>query len=185
MANPNFKQDINSPESKAKKLETRKKRLESIPPSPKERVFAEAYVATRSITEAAKTAGLSNPETHGCIYIKRPRVAKYIKALVAEVEKKELARASKQIVNERSTAKVDRSGVLTRLWELANMSPDFTNRTINGQVKAADSLAEILGMKIKQIRDVTRTFEGWTDDELEHFAATGNLPERFRSPSGS
>jgi len=60
--------------------------------------------------------------------------------------------------------------VFDRLRELMMMDFRLTRYTIIGQVKAAAVLAEILHMKDSATEK--NHFEGWTDEELEHYLKT-------------
>ena len=49
------------------------------------------------------------------------------------------------MVAENNSLKVDRTQILNRLWELANLSPQDTKGNITGQLKALDVLCKLLG----------------------------------------
>lgn len=51
------------------------------------------------------------------------------------------------------------------------------------KVRAFSELAVIFGLRAKA--DGTDIFAGWTDEELESYRLTGELPARFRSAMGS
>ena len=80
---------------------------------------------------------------------------------------------------------IERSEILGRLWELASMPPEATGNNIGGQVRAADALADILGMKVQRTADLTKQFEGRSEDELEFFAQHGYWPVDATRPGTS
>src|SRR6204780_5813061 len=87
---------------------------------------------------AAEAVGL-NPDS--AAYTKsRPRVRAYMLQHRAAVQQ--------QLVQQEADGQrrliVDREQVLTRLWEIANLSPDMTRGSITGQVK---SLSIIVAME--------------------------------------
>jgi hypothetical protein len=51
------------------------------------------------------------------------------------------------------------------------------------KVRAWAELAEIFLLKAKNLKELTE-FYGWTSDEIEYFAQTGQYPERLRSYLG-
>jgi len=82
-------------------------------------------------------------------------------------------------------AGVVRSDIVGRLWELALLAPEATGGNITGQVRAADALADILGMKVQRMADLTKQFEGRSEDELEFFAQHGYWPVDAARPGVS
>jgi hypothetical protein len=52
------------------------------------------------------------------------------------------------MLTENKGPEFDRIQILNRYWELANLNPDKTKGTIQGQLKALDSLCELLSLAI-------------------------------------
>src|SRR5205085_6045811 len=71
---------------------------------------------------------------------------------------------------------VCRADVINRLWDLAMMAPDETNKNIIGQIRASEALANILGISIKRKADVTKQLEGKTQADIDFFVAHGYFP---------
>lgn len=130
-------------------------------------------------TEAARLAGYKNPNMLGPRLMQNKMVAAAIQAKMAirlEAQAKEEGKAIGK------KAAVTKAAVMDRLGDLMNLAPGDTNNNISGQVRAANVLAEILGMKVgPQNPD---KFEGFTDSELERYAKDGTVPERFASRFG-
>jgi hypothetical protein len=59
-----------------------------------------------------------------------------------------------------------------------------TKLTLQAQVAALRLLAEIGGYIVHKTEDVTKVFDGWTVEELDHYAKTREIPERFSRGSG-
>ena len=72
---------------------------------------------------------------------------------------------------------VCRADVINRLWELAQMPPEQTNKSIGGQIKATEILAQIFDVKINRTADLDRELEGRTEEEVNYFMAHGHFPE--------
>jgi hypothetical protein len=49
------------------------------------------------------------------------------------------------MIAENKSLKFDRTQILNRYWELANLTPEETKGNISGQLKALDALIEVLG----------------------------------------
>ena len=71
---------------------------------------------------------------------------------------------------------VCRADIINRLWELAQMAPDETSKSITGQIKAAETLSRIFDVKINRTADLDREVEGKTEEEMEFFVAHGYFP---------
>jgi hypothetical protein len=99
-----------------------------------------AMSATMTDREAAKAAGL-NPDSAPYI-LSKPRVQAFMLAHGAKLQEKLAAeQAEGQTLRNLSC---DRA--LTRLWELANLSPEATRGSIAGQVKAMSMIVAIEGL---------------------------------------
>jgi hypothetical protein len=111
----------------------------SDPVTDQEVAFARLVLSgTMTDRQAAEAAGL-HPDT--AAYTKsKPRVRAYMLEHRAAVEQ--------QLVQQEADGfhrqSLDRQKVLDRLWEIANLNPDMTRGSINGQVKA---LSMIIAME--------------------------------------
>jgi hypothetical protein len=95
---------------------------------------------TRNDRSAAEAAGL-NPDT--AAYTKaKPRVRAYMDEHRAAVEEKLVNQESEGLRN----LNFGRDQILTRLWELANLSPEATRNTMTGQIKALSMIVAIEGL---------------------------------------
>ena len=87
--------------------------------------------------QAAEAVGL-NPDS--AAYTKsKPRVRAYMlehRAAVQQQLVQQEADLSRRAVDGLRRLNLDREQVLTRLWEIANLSPEMTRGSITGQVKA-------------------------------------------------
>ena len=89
-------------------------------------------------------------------------------ALLQETAKE----SAKKIVRE---VTLDRNDIIMGLADIAQKGESERAR-----VAAWLGLADIYMLRAKNVRDVNE-FYGWTADELERYAVTGEVPERFRS----
>ena len=93
---------------------------------------------------AAKAAGL-NPDS--AAYTKaKPRVQAYMLDHRAAVEEKLV----NQEVEGLRRLNLSRDQILTRLWELARLSPEATRGSISGQVKAMSMILALEGLVLNQ-----------------------------------
>jgi hypothetical protein len=105
-----------------------------------EMAFARLVLSGMTDRQAAEAVGL-NPDT--AAYTKaKPRVRDYMLEHRAAVEK-ELVQ---QEAESRQRLNLDREKVLTRLWEIAYLSPETTRGSITGQVKAISMIVAIQGL---------------------------------------
>lgn len=142
------------------------------------RAFVDGLKRGMTQTDAARAADYKNPAKIACKLIRYPLVVATM-ADHAEIQRKAEEKAAD---GQAKKTAVSRATVTERLWTLATMGPKETNGTINGQVRAAAVLVEVLGMKIgAQNPD---KFDGFTDSELEQYAKDGTVPERFASRFG-
>jgi hypothetical protein len=99
-------------------------------------------VLTGSMTDrrAAEAVGL-NPDT--AAYTKaKPRVRDYMLEHQAAV-REQLVQKEAEGLHQRN---LGRDQVLTRLWEIANLSPELTRNSITGQVKALQIIVALEGL---------------------------------------
>jgi hypothetical protein len=111
------------------------------PITDQEIAFAQLILSgTMNDRNAAEAAGL-NPDT--AAYTKaKPRVRNYMIEHRAAVEKKLVDQEAEGLRN----LNLSRDQILTRLWELANLSPEATRGIISGQVKALSMIVAIEGL---------------------------------------
>jgi phage terminase small subunit len=70
----------------------------------------------------------------------------------------------------------DRSHVLNRLWEIAQIPPDETNKTLGAQVKAAEVLAGVFDAELKYIAELLPQFSTKSADEIQFWIRHGHFP---------
>jgi hypothetical protein len=75
-------------------------------------------------------------------------------------------------VNQITKFPVGRADVISRALALALMPPNETKGDIEGQVKALEMIAEIMGMKFTP-RDADHFFKDKTPEQLDDFARYG------------
>lgn len=69
---------------------------------------------------------------------------------------------------------VTRDDLIGRLFTLSNFAPQETNGTIDGQVKAIQGIATLLGLEFTQ-RDADNFFKGKSVDQIRNFAKYGDF----------
>ena len=95
---------------------------------------------TMTDRQAAKAVGL-NPDT--AAYTKaKPRVRAYMIEHRAAVEEKLVDQEAEGL----RSLNLGRDQILTRLWQLANLSPEVTRGSITGQIKALSMIVAIEGL---------------------------------------
>jgi hypothetical protein len=72
---------------------------------------------------------------------------------------------------------VSRPEIINRLWQLAQLSPTETNRTIYGQIKAAETLAYVFDIKLNRPADLDHEIRGRTSSEIDFFVEHGYFPD--------
>jgi len=70
---------------------------------------------------------------------------------------------------------VCRADIINRLWELAMMSPDDTNNSIGGQVRASTALADIFASSTRRKPDA-KQLEDKSQDDINFFVVHGYFP---------
>jgi hypothetical protein len=120
----------------------------SDPITDQEMAFARLVLSgTMTDRQAAETAGL-NPDS--AAYTKsKPTVRAYMLEHRAAVEQQlvqQEADLSRHAVERLQRLNLDREQVLTRLWEIANMSPEKTRNSVTGQMKALSVIVAILNL---------------------------------------
>jgi hypothetical protein len=111
------------------------------PITDQEMTFARLVLAgTMTDRQAAETAGL-DPTT--AAYAKgKPQVRDYVLEHRAAVE----AKLVQLEAEEHHRKNITRERVLTRLWELADLSPEATRNSTTGQIKALSMIVSIEGL---------------------------------------
>jgi hypothetical protein len=111
------------------------------PITDQEMTFARLVLSgTMTDRQAAEAVGL-NPDS--AAYTKaKPRVRDYMLEHRAAVEKQLV----QQEAESQQRLNLDREKVLTRLWEIAYLSPEQTRGSITGQVKAISMIVAIQGL---------------------------------------
>ena len=142
--------------------------------STKKLAFVSAWAG--NLTAAARVAGYKNPRDAAYKLMKDPEV---VKAL----QKKQESMLQESGEHLARTLPLSRADVIDRLWQLAQLSPERTNHTINGQVKAAQTLEEIFALNIDRNEGLKRQLQGRTEAEMEFFVIHGFLPHQEEKPT--
>ena len=93
----------------------------------------------------------------------------------AALKKKEDAFIVQVGEREANGVKVTRNDIINRLDALSEIA-----ETDSAKVMALRELKDIFGMSSRN--SAHDLFAGWTDEELETYHRTGNLPTRFAAP---
>ena len=120
----------------------------SDPITDQEMAFAHLVLSgTMTDRNAAEAAGL-NPDT--AAYTKaKPRVRAYMLEHRAAVHEQLVQQEAEGL----RRLNIGREQVLTRLWEIANMSPEMTRNSVTAQVKALTMIVAIEGLIPDRNRD--------------------------------
>ena len=113
----------------------------SDPITDQEMAFAHLVLSgTMTDRNAAEDAGL-NPDT--AAYTKaKPRVRAYMLEHRAAVQERLVEQEAEGL----RRLNISREQVLTRLWEIANLSPEMTRGSVTAQVKALTMIVAIEGL---------------------------------------
>ena len=131
---------------------------------------------TGNLIAAAKTAGYSTPRVAASRLMKDPDVARAL-----QIKQESMLQESGEHLAR--TLPLSRADVIDRLWQLAQLSPERTNHTINGQVKAAQTLEEIFALNIDRNEGLKRQLQGRTEADMEFFVIHGFLPHQEEKPT--
>ncbi len=157
------------------------------PPPPEENPFLSEkklrFVAawTGNLVAAARTAGYKNPKSAAYKLMKAPEV-------VQALQTKQEALLQESGEHLARTLPLSRADVIDRLWQLAQLAPERTNRNITGQVKAAQALEQIFSLNIDSNDLLKRQLQGKSEAEIEFYIVHGFLPyseEQKPAPLGS
>jgi hypothetical protein len=120
---------------------------------------------------AARAAGYRTPKTAACKLLNNPT----IKAAIRQKQRIITEESAKRLAGQLN---FDRSHVLNRLWEIAQISAKETNKTLSAQVKAAVALAAIFDAELQQIGELLPQLQTKTADEIQFFVRYGHFPSR-------
>lgn len=134
----------------------------------RERIFVQFYEGPGTGTEAAKTAGYKQPRIAAQKLLQKPRVLKAI-------EQKQNAMLNKLGRDKAKGVSVNRNDIINRLDKISTDAESDSAR-----VAALGHLVGIFGLSAGK-KDGTDIFAGWSKEELDHYALTGELPDRVRS----
>ncbi len=138
------------------------------PLAPKELKFVAFYEGNQ--VKAAQKAGYKFPKAVASAVFNRPQVR-------AAIKKKQAAFFDKLGKNEARGVKITRNDIINRLDRLSQKA-----ETDSARVMALRELKDIFGLSARSSN--VDLFAGWSDDELEHYRATSELPARFGPPLG-
>src|SRR5437660_8044149 len=111
------------------------------------------------VVAAAHAAGYANPRTNGYRIMKNENVKTQLR-----LKQETMIKESAKLLAKKIT--VCRADIINRLWELAQMTPGDTSKSITGQIKAAETLSRIFDVKINRTADLDREIEGKTEKEM-------------------
>jgi hypothetical protein len=149
---------------------TRKKRkgtTATVPAlNPIETAFAHLVIRGKSAPDAAEELGLARED--GPRYYARKAVQQYL----AEYRSVFLQQMAAYEARELVKRKITRETVAARYMELADMPPEMTKGSIDGQVEALKAVSELLGMKFDPAK-IPGLLSGMTDEQLREAATQG------------
>src|SRR5437763_3293544 len=109
---------------------------------------------------AARAAGYRSPKTAACTVMND---------LTIQTEIRRKQRIMTEESAKRIAAQLDfnRSQVLNRLWEIAQIPPKETNQTLGAQVKAAEALTAAFDAELKHIAEILPHLNGKSPEDLQ------------------
>jgi hypothetical protein len=119
---------------------------------------------------AAKAAGYKHPRLAANRLMKNQVFVQNLKRKQESMAEESGKTLGRQIA-------VSRPEIINRLWELAQMSPSETNRTIYGQIKAAETLAYVFDIKLNRPADLDNEMRDRTSSEIDFFIEHGYFPD--------
>jgi hypothetical protein len=117
---------------------------------------------------AARAAKYSNPQVAAYKLMNKPVIKTLIRRKQIAMAEESGKRLGAQLV-------FDRSHVLNRLWEIAQIPPKETNRSLGGQVKAAEVLGALFDAELKYIAEFLPHLKEKSADELQFFIRHGHF----------
>ncbi len=124
---------------------------------------------TGNLLAAARAAGYKDPRSAAYKLMKDPKV---VQALQTKQESM-LQESGEQMAR---TLPLSRPDVIDRLWQLAQLAPERTNRNITGQVKAAQALEQIFALNIDRNEVLKNQLQGKSEAEIQFYVVHGFLP---------
>jgi phage terminase small subunit len=119
---------------------------------------------------AASAAGYSNPKSAACKLMQNDAVMIEIRRKQRVMTEESGKRLSGQLI-------FDRSHVLNRLWEIAQIAPEDTNKNLGAQVKAAEALGALFDAELKYIAQLLPHLPTKSKDEIQFFIRHGHFPQ--------
>src|SRR5436305_12499819 len=116
---------------------------------------------------AARAAGYRKPEIVACRLMKN-------KTIQNEIRRKQ------RIMTEESAKRIaaqldfNRSQVLNRLWEIAQIPPKETNQTLGAQVKASEALTAAFDAELKYIAELLPHLNTKSADQIQFLIRNGH-----------
>jgi hypothetical protein len=124
---------------------------------------------TGNLIAAARAAGYKDPKSAAYKLMKDPEV-------VQALQTKQEAMLQESGEHLARTLPLSRADVIDRLWELAQLAPERTNRNITGQVKAAQALEQIFALNIDGNDLLKRQLQDKSEAEIQFYVVHGFLP---------
>ncbi len=124
---------------------------------------------------AARAAGYRTPKTAAGKLLSNPTILAHIRRKQRIITDESATRLAGQL-------NFDRSHVLNRLWEIAQIPPKETNRNVTAQVKAAEALAAVFDAELALIAELLPQISTRTPDEIRFWIRNGHFPLGPSSP---
>jgi hypothetical protein len=137
--------------------------------NPREAAFVAHYEGAGTVEDATLKAGYKNKH-QGRQLLLKPKIREAILRKQA-IKLDEAAKVQGRQIGK--AIKVTRNDIINRLDKLST-----TAESESARIAALGHLKDIFGLSPKTDKG-SDIFTGWTDDELEHYRVTGELPARF------
>jgi phage terminase small subunit len=118
---------------------------------------------------AARAAGYRKPERMAYKLMKNPTLQTLIKS-------KQIAMSQESGKRLGAKLSFDRSHVLNRLWEIAQVPPSDTNKNLGSQVKAAEVLGAMFDSELKYLADLMPYLQTKSKEDVQFFIQHGHFP---------
>jgi hypothetical protein len=118
---------------------------------------------------AARAAKYSNPQVAAYKLMNNHTIKTLIR-------RKQIAMAEESGKRLGAQLAFDRSHVLNRLWEIAQIPPDETNKSLGAQVKAAEALGAMFDAELKHLAELLPHLPTKSKDEIQFFIRHGYFP---------
>jgi hypothetical protein len=139
-------------------------------------IFAQSVADGYTVREAAKRCGRA--EGSGGYLNSLPNVQLRVAEIRRAMAKAAEDVAASEMGDQIRSVNITREDVMEGLADIAR-----NGRSESARVAAYNSIADVLMMKARNLRDL-ENFYGWTTDELKNFAQNGVIPERFQHLKG-